>query len=407
MIICMVTPHLPPDQAANALLPALLRDGLVARGHEVRSMAFEPKVGGSGSGSGSGRGHGRGDEDASRSIHYVPRPANGFRRKLRISHVETGLDVWKGARRLFRDADVVHIHSNTFMNQVAAAIAHRRSVPFVLTHYGTEIWHYRPRAIDAFRWMNERASHVTYYSRLLLDRSVELGITPEHRSVVYPPVSERFRPPSSQERTRARGELGLRGPLLLNVKRLHPLAGQRFLIEAMPSVLRSFPEAKLAIAGEGDARSELEALIDERGLRGSVQLLGLVDNRDLPRYYHAADLFVLPSRLEAFPTVAAEALASGLRVVSADHPGGIELEHLFPDDVKVVPRERAAPLSEAIVAALASGARATARTLERIENEFRPASAIERYLELYQEAADAHAHARIHARARGDAGAND
>jgi glycogen(starch) synthase len=320
-------------------------------------------------------------------VRYVRRPRNGLARSLRLSQIETGLEVFREARALFENADVLHVHSNTFMNQVAALLAHRRSIPFVLTHYGTEIWHYRPRRLDLFLWMNRRAASVTYYSRLLLQRSLELGVTPGNPHVVYPPVDRRFRAPTPEETSEARRLLGISsGPVLLNVKRLHPLAGQMVLIDAMPAVLRSFPGAKLFIAGEGEARKELESRIEALGVEDSVTLLGLVDNRDLPRYYHASDLFVLPSRLEAFPTVAAEALASGLRVVSADHPGGVELSDLFPEDVELVPREDVQALGRAIVDALSRGRGSSASTRERIEREFRPESAWETYLELYRRA---------------------
>ena len=371
--ICMVTPHLPPDQAANALLPQLLHDGLVARGHEVRLMAFEPRVG---------------QRPTNRAVHYIRKPRNGLSRKLRLSHLETWFSVRSKAKDAFRDVDVVHVHSNTFMNQVAAALAYRRGLPFVLTHYGTEIWHYTPRRIDPFLWMNENAAHVTYYSRLLLERSIELGVVPKRSAVVYPPVDSRFRAPTDEERAEARRSLGvgINGPLLLNVKRLHPLAGQRYVIEAMPAVLSKFPEAKLVIAGEGASRGELERLIHDLGVSDAVTLLGLVKNRELPRYYHAADLFVLPSRLEAFPTVATEALASGVRVVSADHPGGVELSELFPDDVRVVPREQIEPLAKVIRTELERGTRSSKTTRDRIEREFRPEAAIRAYLELYQHA---------------------
>jgi len=153
-------------------------------------------------------------------------------------------------------------------------------------------------------------------------------------------------------------------------------------------VLSKFPDAKLVIAGEGESRGELEGLIEDLSLSSSVSLLGLVDNRQLPRYYQAADLFVLPSRLEAFPTVAAEALASGLRVVSADHPGGIELAELFPDDVRIVPREQIEPLAKVIRTELERATRSSEATRARIEREFRPEAAIETYLELYRHARD-------------------
>lgn len=366
--ICMVTPHLPPDQAANALLPQLLHDGLVADGHDVRLMAFEP----------------RDCLPKNPDVHYIPRPRNGLSRKLRLSQLATWFAVRAKAREAFQGVDVVHIHSNTFMNQAAAAIARGRGLPYVLTHYGTEIWHYEPRRIDPFLWMNENAEHVTFYSRLLLERSFELGIVPKHPAVIYPPVDDRFRAPSEGERREARQALGIEGPLLLNVKRLHPLAGQRFLVEAMPFVLQKFPDAKLFIAGEGESRVELENSIRELSLESSVTLLGLVDNHELPRYYHAADLFVLPSRLEAFPTVAAEALACGLRIVSADHPGGVELCELFPEDVRIVPREQIEPLAKVIRTELERAARSSEATRARIEKELRPATAIRAYLDLYE-----------------------
>ena len=97
-------------------------------------MAFEP----------------RGGQPLKENVHYIRKPRNGLSRTLRLSHLETWLAVRAKAKRAFEDVDVVHVHSNTFMNQVAAALAHRRGVPFVLTHYGTEIWHYTPRRIDPF-----------------------------------------------------------------------------------------------------------------------------------------------------------------------------------------------------------------------------------------------------------------
>jgi glycosyltransferase involved in cell wall biosynthesis len=367
----MVTPHLPPDQAANALLPQLLRDGLTREGHEVRLLSFDPREG----------------RPRRPDVRYVRRPRTGLARTLRLSQVETGLSVWRESRRFLGGADVVHVHSNTFMNQAAAFLAHRRRLPFILTHYGTEIWHYRKRALDPFLWMNESAATVTYYSRLLLERSLELGVAPRKPVVVYPPVDERFQPPTAGEREEARRALGIdEGPVLLNVKRLHPLAGQTFLVEAMPEILRRHPKARLFIAGEGEARKELTDRVASLGLSRAVTLLGLVDNRELPRYYHAADLFVLPSRLEAFPTVAAEALACGLRVVSADHPGGIELRGLFPDDVELVPREQVEPLARAVAEAISRGNASSAKTRERIERELRPKAAVAAYLEIYRDA---------------------
>ena len=374
----MVTPHLPPDLAANALLPQLLGDGLVARGHQVSFVAFRPR-------------HGEPDKVSGQSdVFYIDRPATqGWSKTLKLAQLSTAAEVFFKAREPISRADVVHVHSNTFMNQVSAALASRRGRPFILTHYGTEIWHFRRKhPVDPFLWMNQRAAHVTYYSRRLLERSIELGVEPVKRSVVYPPVDRAFCVVEAEEREKRRRELGAdSGPLILNVKRLHPLAGQRYMIEAMPEILQKCPSATLWIAGEGESRGELEALIAEKELARAVRLLGQVDNQELAKYYTAADLFVLPSVLEAFPTVAAESLASGTPVVSAEHPGGTELKELFPDDVQLVPLREPAALAREVLAAISAPRRCTAETLRHVEERFRPEAALETYLSLYKEAA--------------------
>ncbi|MGH9463933.1 MAG: glycosyltransferase family 4 protein [Vicinamibacteria bacterium] len=369
----MVTPHLPPDLAANALLPELLGEGLLARGHEVSYVALTPRQAGA---------------DSKPGVVYIRRPRSGAARRLRLSQLVTVGEVLRKATGPISRADVVHVHSNTLMNQVSAAIARSRGRPFILTHYGTEIWHYRrKRFFDPFLWMNRHAAHVTYYSRLLLERSLDLGVAPKEYSVVYPPVDRRFRVLDSEARARARVSLGVdAGPLLINVKRLHPLAGQRYLVEAMSEIRERCPNARLWIAGEGESRAELAALVERLGLGAAVRLLGGVDHRELPRYYAAADLFVLPSILEAFPTVAAESLACGTPVVTAANPGGSELKELFPKDVSVVPLQNASALASSILAVLASPKRTSEETLRLIEQELRPESALDKYLALYDEA---------------------
>src|SRR5204863_3274122 len=129
-------------------------------------------------------------------------------------------------------------------------------------------------------------------------------------------------------------------------------AGQIHLIEAMPAILRDHPGTVLVICGSGALLPSLKAAAQSAGVVPHVRFTGLVDNAVVARYCAAADLFVLPSLLEALPTVAVEALASGTPVISSDNPGGVELHGVFGDDVAVVPREQPAALAAAIASAL-------------------------------------------------------
>jgi glycosyltransferase involved in cell wall biosynthesis len=296
------------------------------------------------------------------------------------------LETRQKALPLIEAADVVHIHSNTWMNQVAAGMATAHGKPYVLTHYGTEIWHHDGRN-QAFKTLNANARHVTFYSQALLARAVELKVKVRASSVVYPAVDLMFSPLGVPEREAVRAPLvSSSESLLFNVKRLHPLADHATLLRAFSLLDPLEVPARLVIAGSGEERERLEQLAQDLGLSGRVRFLGLVPNQDVAKLHAAADLFVLSSRLEATPTVVLEALACGTRVVSTDNPGGVELGEMFPDDLRIVPRENPRALADGIVASLRENRRISERTSRVIDERFSLRGLVDRYCEIYEEA---------------------
>jgi glycosyltransferase involved in cell wall biosynthesis len=378
--ICHVTPHLPPDQAANALLPYHLGCWARDRGDQVSFVAHPPR-------------------NAARPTRTVAMPgevrwvapkrvAGTVDGALKLATLRAVIDIWRAARTEIRRADIVHIHSNGLLAEVAAWLADQYRKPYVLTLYGTEIWHYTPKRIgpDLFTRAYRRASYVTFYSHGLRSRAVELGLARHQASVVYPPVARDFTYHDQYAQQEARAGLGLRQRhVLVNVKRLHPLAGQRFLLEALGEVIRTHPDTRLVICGTGPLEDELKAVARAAGVEAHVTFAGLVDNQTIARYDAAADVFVLPSLLEACPTVALEALASGTPVVSSDNPGGVELGELFGYDVSVVPRENALALARAIVGVLDEKRRVRESTRRIIEQEFRPPAVERQFREIYEQ----------------------
>jgi glycosyltransferase involved in cell wall biosynthesis len=366
MNVLMVTPHLPPHQAANALLPHLLGEALARRGHQVRYLTF-------------------GGDGASGQVSYVRRRS----RRLRVTRIPQALEAaetWWKAGPLLRDVDLVHVHSSTWMNQVAARRAVWVGRPYVLTHYGTEIWHHDGKDV-VFRRFNREARHVTFYSRALEERARALAVPLRASSVVYPPVADAFRPLADAERLVVRRRHGVAdAPLLLNVKRLHPLADQATLLEAVALVRRERPDVRLLVAGSGEEEQRLKERAQTLALGDAVRFLGLVPNDEVARLSAAADVFVLSSVLEATPTVALEALACGTPVVSTDNPGGRELGGIFGSDVTVVPRQNPEALAAAVAAFLAAPRRVQPATLETVAERFRLDGVVERYLDVYREA---------------------
>jgi glycosyltransferase involved in cell wall biosynthesis len=376
MKICHITPHLPPDQAANALLPYQL--GLWAReaGDEVTYVAHPARAGRS--------------AEMAGPVTWMPRRdrEGALARLSRAGAVAAALRIMREAGPSIAEADLVHVHSNGLLAEVAGALAVRARKPVVLTLYGTEIWHYRRRRpLDLFTRLYRQASAVTFYSHGLAARAQQLGLARHGMAVIYPPVAPEFRRHDTEEQAAAREALGLRNRhLLLNVKRLHPLAGQRFLIEAMGEVIRVHPDSRLVICGTGPLLPELQAAARSAGVEGHVTFAGLLDNATVARYCAAADVFVLPSLLEACPTVALEALASGTPVISSDNPGGVELNDAFGVDVGIVPRENALALARALTFFLEHKRRTHASTDALLEHEFRAPAVASQYRAVYERA---------------------
>jgi len=108
-------------------------------------------------------------------------------------------------------------------------------------------------------------------------------------------------------------------PVLVAAGRLAPWKGFNDLIEAV-ALLAAKRQVRLLILGDGPLRSELQALIEARGLVGAVELVGYVENP--LKYFAHADVFVLSSLVEGLPNVLVEAMMCGCTPVATDCPTG-------------------------------------------------------------------------------------
>jgi len=106
--------------------------------------------------------------------------------------------------------------------------------------------------------------------------------------------------------------------MVLFVGRLVGYKGVEYLIRACGGI----DDLVLVIVGDGELRGSLEGMVREKGF-GNVVFAGQITDEELPSYYAACDLFVLPSvtRQEAFGLVLVEAMACGKPVVSTDFSG--------------------------------------------------------------------------------------
>lgn len=98
---------------------------------------------------------------------------------------------------------------------------------------------------------------------------------------------------------------------------LHEHKGLRFLLDAMPHIVRAVPGAQLYVVGKGNA-TPFRNQATELGIEKSVHFLTSAGARKLAALYKTLDAFCLPSLYEGFGIAALEALASGVPLVVSD-----------------------------------------------------------------------------------------
>ncbi|HKV86462.1 MAG TPA: glycosyltransferase [Candidatus Dormibacteraeota bacterium] len=154
------------------------------------------------------------------------------------------------------------------------------------------------------------------------------GADPERVAVVAPGVDlSMFRP---VDHTEARRKVGYRPDerMLLFVGRLERLKGVEVAIRALALLRdRQHDDVRLLILGEDSSdgkeseKDRLKAVASAMGVRDRVDFVGSVAHHELPFFYAAADVCVMPSYSESFGLVALEAQACGCPVVGSDVSG--------------------------------------------------------------------------------------
>ncbi len=179
--------------------------------------------------------------------------------------------------------------------------------------------------------------------------------------------------------------IGKEIPLIGNISALREQKDHVTLLRAMGIIQKTYPDAILAIAGDGELRDELTALTEQLGLTGTVRFLGY--RSDVNTLLYQFDIFVLSSLYEGLPLCILEAMAAGKPIVATDADGTNELI-IDGETGLTVPVKDPAQLASAIMTLLEDPARAqilggVAR--RRVEEKYNMKQMIEQYEQYYNE----------------------
>lgn len=202
------------------------------------------------------------------------------------------------------------------MSLASVYFAKKCRIPSVVTcrsvHESTGLWRliYQP-IVFTLRHTNR----VITVSKAAARFCHALGVPPHRTVVILNGVDlSKFNP--SVDGSPMRKWLGIKDePLVATAIRLVKRKGPGYLVTAFARVLKAIPDAKLVIAGRGPEAKNLQAQIEGLGVEKSVFMVGALSREKVAELMAAADVFVLPSTVEAFGRAAVEAAAVGTPVV--------------------------------------------------------------------------------------------
>lgn len=251
-----------------------------------------------------------------------------YGKNLKIADTNISLGLLNKPKK--HDLDIVHLHSGSPPATLSALryIKGNRK-PFVVTHHLDPEWNYGSliRRILVFVYGKYHLNNALSKSDVIIGLSDYFINTSKYlpyfreKAVVIPNGInlDDFDAPYTKKDARNRIRLPQDNKIILFVGSLTERKGPQVLLNAMPTILKAHPDARLILVGSTTAYiRHLEKLARDLCIESEIKFTGYVDDATKMMYYKSSDIFVLPSFSEAFPLVLLEASACGLPIVVSD-----------------------------------------------------------------------------------------
>jgi glycosyltransferase involved in cell wall biosynthesis len=223
-------------------------------------------------------------------------------------------------RRLLRKIKPDLIHAGPIQNcAFLAALSGFR--PILAMSWGYDL----VMDADKSAWMQrvtrytlKRSTYFTSDAKVSRDKAVAYGMDPE-KTVIFPWGTdiEHF-----TQKTFER--LNVETFTLFCSRTWESIYGVDVLARAFVKVAGVNPDVNLILLGAGSQGNKIRQILMNGNVMDRVHFGGHVGQKDLPRWYHMADLYISPSHVDGSSVTLMEALASGLPCLVSDIPGNRE-----------------------------------------------------------------------------------
>jgi len=244
----------------------------------------------------------------------------------------TSIRELRAAVRVF-EPDILHVQCFGPNGVYATALSYMTGVPLMVTLQGEtvmddqDIYDHSAILRTALRIGLRRSACVSACSAFTLhDAEARFGLPRGRGHVVFNGVVVAL--PADKEPPEAGDLPGIDGRFVLALGRVVDKKGFDLLLQAFSEVASRHPDVDVAIGGDGPALSALRSLAVQLGIADRTRFLGRLSRSEVAVAMSAAELFVMPSRLEPFGIVVLEAWRAGRAVVATSYGGPPE----FIDD---------------------------------------------------------------------------
>jgi glycosyltransferase involved in cell wall biosynthesis len=258
--------------------------------------------------------------------------------------------LWAGGKGEFRWRDVPHLTLDLrrLTKKIKPDLIHAgpiQTCAFIALLSGfrpvlTMCWGYDlVQDADRNAWMKwvtrytlKRTAYFTSDAQFTRDKAVEFGMDPE-RTIIFPWGTEiEHFVPKKEEIGKKKAEGINRKSSIKNRKSItlfcsrtwESIYGVDVLAKAFVKVANVNPDVNLILLGGGSQGAKIRQILMNGGLMDRVHFGGQVGQKDLPRWYHMADIYISPSHVDGSSVSLMEALASGLPCLVSDIPGNKE-----------------------------------------------------------------------------------
>ena len=244
-----------------------------------------------------------------------------------------GLFMYFSVRSLIKKITEAHkgvtiLHSHTIFPEGLAVALLKRTLmmPHICTIHGGDINFFpfkNKLNLLLTKYALKKCDHVVTVSNKLKEKTKSIANRLSNVSVIYNGADyEKFK---HIPKELAKQKLGVNesGKIILFVGNLILVKGLTYLINAFAALMEEKKEdVKLFLIGDGGERDNLVSLTKSLKIEDQVSLLGRKHHSEIPLWLNIADIFVLPSLSEGFPTVIPEAMMCGAPVL-ASNVGGV------------------------------------------------------------------------------------